>query len=119
VNLWRGEVQAGLNVLRHSEILHTNAGLRSAHYTGERGHWAGCGVDRTPCEQGKIGSLCDGEMGSRGVKGVKGLVRAKEYRRLPRKISSSVAVASRDSAYLLSVSRGQLSSIQRWRAAGR
>ena len=82
VNLWRsGEVQAGLDVLRHSEILHTNAGLRSAHYTGERGHWAGCGVDRTPCEQGKIGSLRDGEMGSRGVKGVKlkGLVRASEY----------------------------------------
>ena len=105
MNLWRGEVQAGLNVLRHSEILHTNAGLRSAHYTGERGHWAGCGVDRTPCEQGKIGSLCDGEMGSRGVKGVKGLVRAKEYRRLPRKISSSVAVGPRGTAHIFSRSR--------------
>ena len=60
VNLWRsGEVQAGLDVLRHSEILHTNAGLRSAHYTGERGHRASRGFD-CPCEQSKIGFARDG-----------------------------------------------------------
>ena len=59
VNSWHREVQAGLNVLRHSEILHTNAGLRSAHYTGERGHWASRGFD-CPCEQGKIGFARDG-----------------------------------------------------------
>ena len=59
VNSWHREVQAGLDVLRHSEILHTNAGLRSAHYTGERGHWASRGFD-CPCEQGKIWFARDG-----------------------------------------------------------
>ena len=96
VNSWHREVQAGLDVLRHSEILHTNAGLRSAHYTGERGHRASRGFD-CPCEQSKIGFARDGVERGQGCEnerfGAGERVRRRTTGRVPANVWAEWAVA--------------------------